>query len=40
MTTNRHGRPKKSWSVCVKVDVNVCNLEGIDPKTEKHGDLV
>ena len=22
-----HGRPRKSWSECVKVDVDVCNLE-------------
>ena len=25
------GRPRKSWSECVKADVEVCNLEGIDP---------
>ena len=24
------GRPMKSWSECVKADVNVCNLEGIN----------
>ena len=24
------GRPRKSWSECVKADVDVCNLEGID----------
>ena len=27
----RCGRPKKSWSECVKADVDVCNLEGMDP---------
>ena len=26
------GRPRKSWSECVKADVDVCNLEGIDPQ--------
>ena len=26
------GRPKKSWSECVKANVNVCNLGGIDPQ--------
>ena len=25
------GRPRKSWSECVKADVHVCNLEGFDP---------
>ena len=25
------GRPRKSWSECVKANVNVCNLEGINP---------
>ena len=24
------GRPRKPWSECVKADVDVCNLEGID----------
>ena len=24
------GRPRKSWSECVKADVDVCNLKGID----------
>ena len=28
------------WSECVKADVDVCNLEGIVPRTEKPGDLV
>ena len=27
-----HGRPRKSWSECVKTDVEVCNLEGINPQ--------
>ena len=26
------GRPKKFWSECVKADVEVCNIEGIDPQ--------
>ena len=26
------GRPRKSWSECVKADVNACNLGGIDPQ--------
>ena len=26
---------KKSWSECVKADVDVCNLEGIDPKNRE-----
>ena len=30
-------RPKKSWSECVKADVDVCNLEGIDPKNREAG---
>ena len=25
------GRPRKSWSECVKAVVEVCNLEGMDP---------
>ena len=29
------GRPRKSWSECVKVEVNVCNLEGIDPQNRE-----
>ena len=29
------GRPRKSWSECVKADVNVCNLEGIDPQNRE-----
>ena len=29
------GRPRKSWSECVKGDVNVCNLEGIDPQNRE-----
>ena len=30
-----HGRPRKSWSECVKADVDVCNLEGIDPQNRE-----
>ena len=26
------GRPRKSWSEYIKADVDVCNLEGIDPQ--------
>ena len=29
------GRPRKSWSECVKADVDVCNLEGIDPQNRE-----
>ena len=29
------GRPRKSWSECVKVDVDVCNLEAIDPQNRE-----
>ena len=29
------GRPRKSWSECVKADVEVCNLEGIDPQNRE-----
>ena len=32
------GRPRKSWGECVKVDVDVCNLEaveGIDPQNRE-----
>ena len=29
------GRPMKSWSECVKADVDVCNLESIDPKNRE-----
>ena len=29
------GRPKKSWSKCVKADFDVCNLEGIDPQNRE-----
>ena len=24
------GRPRKTWSDCVKADMNVCSLDGID----------
>ena len=30
-----HERPRKSWSMCVKADVDVCNLEGIDPQNRE-----
>ena len=30
-----HGGPRKSWSECVKADVDVCNLEGIDPQNRE-----
>ena len=29
------GRPRKSWSEWVKVDINVCNIEGIDPQNRE-----
>ena len=29
------GRPRKSWSECVKSDGNLCNLEGIDPQNRE-----
>ena len=29
------GRPRKSWSECVKADVEVCNLEGMDPQNRE-----
>ena len=29
------GRPRKSWSECVKADVDVCNLEGIDSQNRE-----
>ena len=29
------GRPRKSWSECVKADVDVCNLEGINPQNRE-----
>ena len=29
------GRPRKSWSECVKADVDVCNLEDIDPQNKE-----
>ena len=28
-------RPRKSWSECVKADVDVCNLEGIHPQNRE-----
>ena len=30
-----YGSPRKSWSECVKVDVDVCNIEGIDPQNRE-----
>ena len=29
------GRPRKSWSECVKSVVDVCNLEGINPQNRE-----
>ena len=29
------GRPRKSWSECVKTEVDVCNLEDIDPRNRE-----
>ena len=29
------GRPRKSWSECVKIDVDVFNLEGITPQNRE-----
>ena len=29
--TRKKGRPRKTWSGCVKTDVNECGLPGIDP---------
>ena len=29
------GRPRKSWSECVKADVDVCCLEGINPQNRE-----
>ena len=29
------GRPRKSWSECVKAYVDVCNLEGMDPQNRE-----
>ena len=29
------GRPRKSWKECVKADVDVYNLEGIDPEQNR-----
>ena len=31
----RRGRPRKSWSECVKEDFDVCNLEGIDTQNRE-----
>ena len=29
--TRKKGRPGKTWSECVKTDVDMCGLAGIDP---------
>ena len=29
-STRKKGRPRKTWSVCVKTDVNKCGLAGVD----------
>ena len=30
-SARRRGRPKKTWSECVKADMKMCNLGSIDP---------
>ena len=30
--SREQGIPRKTWSDCVKADMNVCNLGGIDPQ--------
>ena len=30
-STRRRGRPKKTWSECVKTDMKICSLGSIDP---------
>ena len=29
--TRKQGRPRKTWSECVKTDINECSLAGVDP---------
>ena len=30
-SARRRGRPKKTWSECVKTDMKMCSLGSIDP---------
>ena len=37
-SARRRGRPKKTWSECVKADMKMCSLGSIDPlKREEWG---
>jgi len=29
--TRDRGRPRKTWSACVKNDMTLCNLDGVNP---------
>ena len=29
--TRDRGRPRKTWSVCVRNDMTICNLDGVNP---------
>ena len=29
--TRNRGRPRKTWSACVRNDVTICNLDGVNP---------
>ena len=30
--SKERGRPRKTWSDCVKADMNACSIDGIDPQ--------
>ena len=32
LQTGKQGKPRKTWSECVKTDVRNCGLAGIDPQ--------
>ena len=38
--TKKKGQPRKTWSVCVKTDVNECGPAGVDSLTEMHEEPV
>jgi len=29
--TRDRGRPRKTWSACVRTDMTICNLDGVNP---------
>jgi len=29
--TRNRGRPRKTWSACVRNDMTICNLDGVNP---------